>query len=200
MAKKIKPRNSAGKNDVSPNPADVPNPPQSSNEAAPGGQDYPQASLGAGFPIVGIGASAGGLSALTEVLRPMATDSPAILVVQHLDPQHKSHLAELVARKTANVVLGTWFHKNVGVVVDTHVTRISRRWELTKNTEAPKIEQDLMKVIPQEKWTLFSHQVIWHGRALCVARRPKCVDCSLENICHAGDKTWSTVDIHKNAK
>jgi len=105
-----------------------------------------------------------------------------------------------VARKTANVVLGTWFHKGVGVVVDTHVTRISRRLELTKNTDAPKIEQDLMQIIPPDRWILFSHQVIWHGRKLCVARAPKCVDCALENICHAADKTWSTVEIHKNAK
>jgi endonuclease-3 len=105
-----------------------------------------------------------------------------------------------VARKTANVVLGTWFEKNEGVVVDTHVQRISRRWELTRNDDPKKIEQDLMQVIPREKWTLFSHQVIWHGRKLCIARRPKCVDCPLENICHAADKTWSTVEIHKNAK
>ncbi len=105
-----------------------------------------------------------------------------------------------VARKTANVVLGTWFKKGVGVVVDTHVTRISRRLELTKNIDAPKIEQDLMRVIPQGKWILFSHQIIWHGRKLCYARKPKCVDCPLENLCHAADKTWSTVDIHKNAK
>jgi endonuclease-3 len=105
-----------------------------------------------------------------------------------------------VARKTANVVLGTWFKLAVGVVVDTHVTRISRRLELTRNSDAPKIEQDLMKVIPQEKWVLFAHQIIWHGRKLCIARRPKCVECSLENLCHAGDKTWSTVEIHKNAK
>jgi endonuclease-3 len=105
-----------------------------------------------------------------------------------------------VARKTANVVLGTWFKKGVGVVVDTHVTRISRRLELTKNSDAPKIEQDLMKILPQDRWILFSHQVIWHGRKLCMARGPRCVDCSLENICHAADKTWSTVEIHKNAK
>jgi len=105
-----------------------------------------------------------------------------------------------VARKTANVVLGTWFHKAEGIVVDTHVTRVARRLELTKNTDAPKIEQDLMRVIPREKWILFAHQLIWHGRKLCVARRPKCVDCALENICHAGDKTWTTVEIHKNAK
>jgi endonuclease III len=105
-----------------------------------------------------------------------------------------------VARKTANVVLGTWFKKGVGVVVDTHVTRLSRRLELTKNTDAPKIEQDLMKVIPQEKWILFAHQLIWHGRKLCMARRPKCVECLLENVCHAADKTWSTVEIHRSAK
>ena len=105
-----------------------------------------------------------------------------------------------VARKTANVVLGSWFRKAEGVVVDTHVTRISRRLELSKNSDAPKIEQDLMREIPREKWILFAHQIIWHGRKLCVARRPKCVDCALENICHAGDKTWSTVDVHKNAK
>jgi len=105
-----------------------------------------------------------------------------------------------VARKTANVVLGTWFKKNVGVVVDTHVTRISNRLELSSGTDARKIEQDLMKLIPQQKWTLFSHQVIWHGRKICIAQRPKCVECPLENICHAGDKTWSTVEMHKNAQ
>jgi len=105
-----------------------------------------------------------------------------------------------VARKTANVVLGTWFKKNDGVVVDTHVHRISRRLELTKNDDPPRIEQDLMKVIPQDRWTLFSHQVIHHGRALCLARNPKCAECPLETLCHAEDKTWSTVETHKGAK
>src|ERR1700733_7015629 len=105
-----------------------------------------------------------------------------------------------VARKTANVVLGTWFKIADGVVVDTHVHRISRRLELTTNNDPQKIEQDLMRVIPREKWILFAHQIIWHGRKLCIARKPKCVDCSLENICHAADKTWSTVETHKNAK
>src|SRR5579864_5263444 len=105
-----------------------------------------------------------------------------------------------VARKTANVVLGSWFGKGVGVVVDTHVHRISRRLELTKAEDAKNIEQDLMKVIPQPKWIDFAHQIIHHGRALCIARRPKCAECPLENICHAGDKTWSTVEIHKTAK
>jgi len=105
-----------------------------------------------------------------------------------------------VARKTANVVLGTWFHKAVGVVVDTHVHRISHRLELTRSNDAKNIEQDLMKVIPQEKWIEFSHQIIHHGRALCVARKPRCADCPLETLCHAADKTWSTVEIHKSAK
>jgi endonuclease III len=98
-----------------------------------------------------------------------------------------------VARKTANVVLGSWFRQAVGVVVDTHVHRISRRLELTKNDDPKNIERDLMKVIPQEKWIDFSHQIIHHGRAVCIARRPRCAECTLENICHAADKTWSTV-------
>ena len=105
-----------------------------------------------------------------------------------------------VARKTANVVLGSWFKIAEGIVVDTHVTRIARRLELTRNTDPQKIEQDLMRIIPREKWILFAHQLIWHGRKLCYARKPKCVDCALENICHAADKTWSTVEIHKNAR
>jgi len=105
-----------------------------------------------------------------------------------------------VARKTANVVLGSWFKKAVGVVVDTHVHRISRRLELTKQNDPQKIEQDLIQILPHEKWILFSHQIIWHGRKLCIARKPKCAECALENLCHAGDKTWSTVEMHKDAK
>ncbi len=105
-----------------------------------------------------------------------------------------------VARKTANVVLGSWFQKAEGVVVDTHVHRISRRLELTTQNDPQKIEQDLVKILPRDRWILFSHQIIWHGRKLCIARKPKCAECALENICHAGDKTWSTVDVHKNAK
>jgi endonuclease-3 len=117
-------------------------------------------------------------------------------------PEEMDQLLTLpgVARKTANVVLGTWFRKNEGVVVDTHVQRITRRLELTRNDDPKKIEQDLMKIIPREKWTLFAHQIIWHGRKLCIARRPKCVECPLESLCHAADKTWSTVETHKNAK
>ena len=117
-------------------------------------------------------------------------------------PQEMDQLLTLpgVARKTANVVLGSWFGKAVGVVVDTHVQRISRRWEFTKNTDPPKIEQDLMKVIPQDRWILFSHQVIHHGRNLCFARKPKCADCPIEPLCYAEDKTWTTVEVHKGAK
>lgn len=117
-------------------------------------------------------------------------------------PETMEELLEIpgVARKTANVVLGTWFRKAVGVVVDTHVHRISRRLELTKQSDPQKIEQNLMTVIPQERWIDFSHQVIHHGRQLCVARIPKCADCPLETVCHAADKTWSTVEVHRSAK
>ena len=103
-------------------------------------------------------------------------------------------LAELLtvpgaARKTANVVLGTAYGVAVGVVVDTHVHRIAARLDLTRNTTPEKIEQDLMKIIPREKWILFSHQIILHGRALCVARKPKCAECGLISLCYAKDKT-----------
>ena len=93
------------------------------------------------------------------------------------------------ARKTANVVLGTAFGIASGVVVDTHVQRISHRLDLTKETEPVKIEKDLMKIIPKERWILFSHQIIHHGRALCVARNPKCAECKLDPLCYAKDKT-----------
>jgi len=116
-------------------------------------------------------------------------------------PADMEKLLELpgVARKTANVVLGTWFKQATGVVVDTHVTRIARRLELTRNHDPQKIEQDLMSAIPREKWIDFAHQLIWHGRKLCLARRPRCAECPLENLCHAADKTWSTVEVHKTA-
>jgi endonuclease III len=94
-----------------------------------------------------------------------------------------------VARKTANVVLGTAFGITSGVVVDTHVMRLSKRLDLTKHTDPKKIEHDLMKVISRDKWILFSHQLIWHGRKVCQARRPRCIDCNLERICYSKDKT-----------
>jgi len=93
------------------------------------------------------------------------------------------------ARKTANVVLGTAYGIASGVVVDTHVQRVSRRLDLTKQTDPVKIEQDLMKIVPKERWILFSHQIIHHGRALCVARKPKCAECKLNPVCYAPDKT-----------
>ena len=92
------------------------------------------------------------------------------------------------ARKTSNVVLGTAFGIASGVVVDTHVQRVSRRLDLTKHTDPVKIEKDLMKAIPENKWILFSHQIIHHGRALCIARKPKCAECALDPLCYAKDK------------
>jgi endonuclease III len=104
------------------------------------------------------------------------------------------------ARKTANVVLGSWFGKAEGVVVDTHVHRISRRLELTKSDDAVNIEKDLMRVLPRDRWISFPHQIIHHGRQLCIARNPKCAECPLETLCHAEDKTWSTAEQHRGAR
>jgi endonuclease III len=97
-----------------------------------------------------------------------------------------------VARKTANVVSGSWYKIPLGVVVDTHVMRITQRLELTKSTTPEKIEQDLMQLIPQPAWINFSHRVIHFGREICIARKPRCVDCFLEDLCNSKDKTWST--------
>lgn len=93
------------------------------------------------------------------------------------------------ARKTANVVLGTAYNIPSGVVVDTHVQRISLRLDLTKSTDPVKIEQDLMKIIPEDRWILFSHQVIHFGRQICVARKPRCANCPLDPLCYAKDKS-----------
>ena len=93
------------------------------------------------------------------------------------------------ARKTSNVVLGVAFGIASGVVVDTHVQRISQRLDLTKNDEPVKIEQDLMKKVPNERWISFSHQIIHFGRQICVARKPRCGSCPLDPICYAADKT-----------
>jgi endonuclease-3 len=92
------------------------------------------------------------------------------------------------ARKTANVVLGTAYGIASGVVVDTHVQRIANRLDLTKNSDPVKIEQDLKKILPQDRWIRFSHQIILHGRALCIARNPKCHECQLNSLCYAKDK------------
>ena len=93
------------------------------------------------------------------------------------------------ARKTANVVLGTAFGVPSGIVVDTHVQRIARRLDLTKQEDPGKIEKDLMRLIPEDRWILFSHQMIHHGRNLCVARKPRCAECPLNGVCYARDKT-----------
>jgi endonuclease III len=93
------------------------------------------------------------------------------------------------ARKTANVVLGTAYNIPSGIVVDTHVQRISLRLDLTKNTDPVKIEQDLMKIVPQERWISFAHEVIHFGRQICIARKPRCANCPLDPICYAKDKT-----------
>ena len=106
-------------------------------------------------------------------------------------PQTMEELLTLpgVARKTANVVLGTSFGIASGIVVDTHVQRLSGRLDLSRGTDPKKIEQDLMHVIPQDRWILFSHQLIWHGRKVCQARKPRCIECNLEKLCYAKDKT-----------
>ena len=106
-------------------------------------------------------------------------------------PQTMEELVELpgVGRKTANVVLGNAFDTHVGVVVDTHVTRVANRLDLTDHaSDAVKIEQDLMQVVPKEDWTLFAHLLIHHGRALCTARNPKCEQCPLLPHCPAGQQ------------
>jgi endonuclease-3 len=93
------------------------------------------------------------------------------------------------ARKTANVVLGTAYGVPSGIVVDTHVQRLSARLDLSKNADPVKIEQDLIKIVPQDKWILFAHQLILHGRALCQARKPQCAECGLNPVCYAKDRT-----------
>jgi endonuclease-3 len=96
------------------------------------------------------------------------------------------------ARKTSNVVLGVAYGLAEGVVVDTHVFRVSRRLGLTRSETPVAVEQDLMKVIPQDRWIQFSHELIHHGRMICDARKPKCAACPLETLCHAPDKTWKS--------
>lgn len=104
-------------------------------------------------------------------------------------PQTMDELIQLpgVARKTANVLLGTWFHKNEGVVVDTHIGRLAHRlgltWTSKDGKNAVRIEQDLMQIIPREEWTYVGHALIWHGRRVCTARKPNCAGCTLSKHC-----------------
>ncbi len=118
-------------------------------------------------------------------------------VVGEFGGQVPQTLAELItipgaARKTANVVLGVAYGKAEGVVVDTHVFRIARRLRLAKGDTPQKVEQELIRILPESRWIGFSHQIIHHGRAVCVARKPKCDRCNLEQICNAKDKTWQS--------
>lgn len=103
-------------------------------------------------------------------------------------PDTMAELRELpgVGRKTANVVLGNAFHKDEGIVVDTHVMRLSKRLRLTKHDDPEKIERDLMKLVPREHWTNWSHWLIWHGRRRCFARKPDCANCEIFRLCPTG--------------
>jgi endonuclease-3 len=118
-------------------------------------------------------------------------------IISNFNGQVPQTLAELItipgaARKTANVVLGVCFGMAEGVVVDTHVLRISRRLGLAKSETPEKVEQELMQIIPKDRWIAFSHQIIHHGRHVCDARKPKCDRCNLEQVCHSKDKTWQS--------
>lgn len=112
-------------------------------------------------------------------------------------PETMDELLQLpgVARKTANVVLGTWFKKNDGVVVDTHIGRLSQRlgltWRSKDDKDAKKIEQDLMEVVPRDDWTFVGHALIWHGRRVCTARKPNCMECALNKLCPSAFKFGS---------
>jgi endonuclease-3 len=118
-------------------------------------------------------------------------------IVSNFNGQVPQTLAELItipgaARKTANVVLGVAYGKAEGVVVDTHVFRITHRLGLAKGETPQKVEQELMRILPQSRWIDFSHQIIHHGRQICEARKPKCDRCNLEQLCNAKDKTWQS--------
>jgi endonuclease III len=145
------------------------------------------------------------IPAIEEIIRPTGfyhskaknIQGAARVIVENFGNKVPQTIEELitlpgVARKTANVVLGSWFKIASGVVVDTHVLRISRRLELTKNTEPVKVEQDLIRILPQDQWIDYSHRVIYHGRQVCIARKPRCADCSIETLCNSSDKTWSS--------
>jgi endonuclease III len=114
----------------------------------------------------------------------------AAIVAEHggkvPDTMEKLHRLPGVGRKTANVVLGNAFKKNEGIVVDTHVIRLCDRLRLTKQTNPEKIEQDLMKLVPLQFWTVWSHWLIWHGRRRCFARKPDCHHCEIYDLCPSG--------------
>ena len=132
--------------------------------------------------------STGFFRSKAKSLRLMAAD----LVAKHGGkvPAKMEDLVALrgVGRKTANVVLGNAFGINEGVVVDTHVLRLSKRLGLTKHSDPEKVEQDLVKLIPQEKWGIFSHWLVWHGRRRCYARKPDCDACEVQHLCPSAFK------------
>ncbi len=116
------------------------------------------------------------------------------ILLEHCDgevPKDMEKLVELpgIGRKTANVVLGTAYRIPACVVVDTHVFRIARRLKLSQQNTPEKVEQDLMKLVPQDRWIAFGHQMIWFGRKICAARKPLCANCPLESVCDSPDKT-----------
>jgi len=117
-------------------------------------------------------------------------------------PGTMDELVELpgVGRKTANVVLGSFFARNEGVVVDTHVGRLSRRLGLTRNNDPVKVEQDLMRLVPRDEWTIFSHRLIWFGREVCTAKDPRCDRCELADLCPSAFKVGRWVKAAKAAK
>ena len=119
------------------------------------------------------------------------------VITEQFHGQVPQTMAELLtvpgaARKTSSVVLGVAYGKAEGVVVDTHVYRLARRLGLSRSETAANVEQDLMKIIPHDRWIQLSHELIHHGRQICEARKPKCAACPLETLCHAPDKTWTS--------
>lgn len=142
---------------------------------------------------------AASLATLEKLLRPTGffraktkniRAAAAAIVTKHAgrvpDTMEELHALPGVGRKTANVVLGNAFGKDEGIVVDTHVVRLSRRLRLTRETDPEKIERDLMKLVPREHWTNWSHWLIWHGRRRCFARRPDCHRCEIFGLCPSG--------------
>ena len=153
--------------------------------AFPTAADYAAAGAGAIEPYV---RSCGFFRQKAKSIHAMATS-----LIEHHGGEVPRTMEELtrlrgVGRKTANVVLGNAFGINVGVTVDTHVTRLSNRLGLTKHDDAVKIEKDLIQVVPQAEWTDFSHLLIHHGRRTCPARKPRCEDCALFDHCPMGPK------------
>ncbi len=154
-------------------------------------KEYPSAAALAAAPIEKIEKiiqSTGFYRAKAKSIKATATDIAEKFGGKVPDSMEQLVTLRGVGRKTANVVLGNAYGQNVGVVVDTHVGRLSLKLGLTTNEDPVKVEQDLMKLIPQNDWTLWSHLLIDHGRAICNARAPKCDQCPLRDLCPTGKK------------